>query len=206
MVKEEAFARLFRTSKFAQFDPKISRIYVASKMAPETVPGKCTTARDRPAFFAFKRDLHPTHYGQPLRYVRMMAQDGPYGESQVENGLGKVQVQRVVSELQRLLGLSHKNADGVAQSSLCDFSSRPVLFEDGVRIPGRVIGRRVGGGYDISIGGVMAELPASEVPPAQHFTMDDLQQHKAFYFYVRRAEVDVHGNPRIELSFRREAV
>ena len=196
MSGSKGFAELFRQSKFAQFDPKIPRIYTSTKTPPTTLPGRTTAPPDRPVFFGFKRDLHPTHYGRPLTHLQMRDLDGRYGLPALRSASDKVRMHQVISELQRLLGTCRDN-----QTMLSDFSDRPPL--GGVlRVPGRVLGRLGGGGYAVGVGGVVAELPATEVPPMQHFSNMDIAERKAFYFHVKRAEIDAKGKPRVTLSLR----
>lgn len=190
----KSFARLFRASKFANYDPRIPRMYVPSKQAPETIPGRTTSAADRPAFFGFKRDLPPTHYGQPIRHVQVCRQDGRYGLSEIRDGAAQTRTYQVVSELQRLLGHS--------QGLGSDFQGRPMLFPEGLRIPGRVLNRLDNGGYAIGVGGVVAELPYEEIPLLQHFTPDDGLNRRAFYFYVKKASIDKNGKPSVILSLK----
>lgn len=196
MPGSKSFAELFRQSKFVQFDPKIPRIYTSAKVPPTTVPGRTTAPPDRPAFFGFKRDLHPTHYGRPLTHLQMRNLDGRYGLPTLRSASDKLRMHRVMSELQRLLG-----ASGHHQTMLSNFSDRPVMGGGLVRVPGRVLNRLSGGGgYAVGVGGVVAELPASEVPPMQHFSNADIAERRAFYFYVRRAEFDAKGRPKVVLS------
>lgn len=191
----KSFAELFRTSRFASYDPKIPRIYAPSKRAPETIPGRTTNNTiDRPAFFGFKRDLPPTHYGQPIHHVQVHRQDGRYGLSEIRDGATQARAYQVISELQRLLGQS--------QGLGSDFQGRPMLFPEGLRIPGRVLNRLDNGGYAIGVGGVVAELPYGEIPLLQHFTTDDILNRRAFYFYVKQAVMEKDGKPSIILSLK----
>lgn len=197
---EQGFAKLFRHSKFARFDPAIPRVYVASPLPPPALLGPSGEKIDsRPAFFGFKRDIHPVHYGQPLGYVQMCNLDGKYGLPQLRNGQDRVRLYRVMYELQRLAGTTSEHSAGIFFS---DFSSRPPLQAQGVRIPGRVLNPLSGGDYAIGIAGIVAELPNAEIPPLQHFTADDIVHHRTFYFYVRKAEMDAQGRPRVILSLR----
>lgn len=198
---EQSFAKLFRHSKFARLDPAIPRVYVASPLPSPALlleQGK-EEVDSRPAFFGFKRDIHPTHYGQSLRYVQMCTLDGRYGLPRLRNGQDRVRLYRVMYELQRLAGTTSEHSAGIFFS---DFSSRPPLQAQGVRIPGRVLNTLSGGGYAIGIAGIVAELPNAEIPPLQHFTADDIVHHRTFYFYVRSAEMDPQGRPRVILSLR----
>lgn len=207
MAKEQSFSKLFRASRFAQFDPHIPRIYKACS-PPTASIRKSTPAEERPAFFGFKRDLHPTHYGSKLEYVQMITLDGDYGQCDLRNAADKICMFTVVSELQRLLGFTgfekkdKTNGGGVPQTIISDFSQRPCLFPNGVRIPGRVLNRLDNNGYAIGIGGVVAELPNSEIPPMQHFSQADIYARRAFYFYVKKAEIDNKGKPRVTVSLK----
>lgn len=190
----KSFAQLFKRSKFASYDPRIPRIYVPSKEPPEALPGRTTPATDRPAFFGFKCDLPPRHYGRPLHHVQMHKQDGRYGLAELRNGAASARAYQVVSELQRLLGQS--------QGLGSDFQSRPLLFPGGVRVPGRVLNRLESGGYAIGVGGVVAELPYAEIPLLLQFTANDVQNRRAFYFYVKKATMEKNGRPHVILSLK----
>jgi hypothetical protein len=198
-MREQNFAKLFRHSKFAQFDTKIPRVYESSTIFPSAPVAGGETVR-RPTFFGFKRDLHPTHYGRSLKYVQMEQLDGHYGQCTVRNAQDMVRQQQVIGELQRLLGTG-SNQSG---PNVRNFSGRPALFQNGVLIPGRVLNSLEGGGYAIGIGGIVAELPLAEIPAMVHFTQNDITNRRAFYFYVLRAEFDAKGIPHITLSLRRQ--
>lgn len=196
---ENSFAKLFRHGKFARLDPAIPRVYAASTLPPPALIRPGSEADSRPAFFGFKRDIQSTHYGRPLEYVQMNNLDAKYGLCRLRNGEDRVRLYRVMYELQRLAGTTSEHSAGIFFS---DFGSRPPLQTQGLRIPGRVLNPLSGGGYAIGVAGIVAELPNAEIPPLQHFTADDIVQHRTFYFYVCKAEMDAQGRPQVMLSLR----
>jgi hypothetical protein len=117
----------------------------------------------------------------------------------MRNGADKLRMFTVLTELQRLLGTGP--SDGIQQSTWSDFSHRPTMCKQGVRVPGRVL-NRLDTGYAIGIGGIVAELPSCEIPPMQHFSRSDIAGRKAFYFYVKQAEFDSEGRPKVVLSLK----
>lgn len=199
MYKEQNFAKLLRQSKFASYDPSIPRVYIASSPSPTS---RSSTRSDHPAFFGFKKDLHPTHYGRPLCHVQMKKLDGKYGLCELRNGEDRARSYQTLQELQRLIG-GKVSQDG--ESCLyADFSQRPYnSSKDATRIPGRVLNNLPGNkGYAIGIAGIVAELPNSEIPPLQHFTREDIRLRRAFYFYIMKAELDRFGRPCVLVSLR----
>lgn len=200
-MKEESFAKLFRSSRFAQFDPKIPRIYKASLYPSTLVTSTANKSAQRPAFFGFKRDIHPTQYGRRLEFIQMEDMDGTYGQCKVRNGGAQRRMYIVLTELQRLLGQDGSVNNGT-QIPRDDFKDRPVFCEGGVRVPGRVLNRLESGGYAIGIGGLVAELPIAEIPPMQHFSLEDVAKRRAFYFYVKQATLGEDGNAQVIVSLR----
>lgn len=196
MTKEQSFAKLFRRSKFANFDSTIPRLYAASPLSSPS----SSLSTERPAFFGFKRDLHPTHYERPLRYVQMRTLDGKYGQCQLRNGQDISRVYKVMSELERLTGSTGLH--------ISDFSERQALFnkqqqgiEERIKIPGRVLNVLTGGGYAIGVGGIVAELPQAEIPPLLHFAQSDIDGKRTFYFYIKKVSFDLTtGRPQVILS------
>lgn len=188
-MKEQNFAKLLRQSKFANFDPTIRRVYEPSPLPyPSLNPSKTDTSLDvRPTFWGFKRDLPPRYYGRSLRFAQLFNLDGPYGLCDLQDATTPVQTSRILAEVRR-----------IARRTM---GEGPSLPREELRIPGRVL-NRTEGGYLIGIGGIVAKLPEEEIPPLQHFTISDACNRRAFYFYVKSADWDEQGRPRVILSMR----
>jgi len=183
-MKEQSFAKLLRQSQFVKYDPKIPRVFTSSHLPPPGIINaeqQRDTTFKRPAFYGFKKDLHPTLYGKPYTAIRMIEQEDQFsGNCLFEDASGNSKLLLIMEELEHLLT---SVGPGRAQ------------------VPGRFLGRQNNEGFAISVAGINALLPTAEVPPMLLFGPEHVQKH--YWFYLLAAKWESKRQPQIVLTLKK---
>jgi hypothetical protein len=181
-MSANSFAKLFRKSSFARYDPSMLRVYKAPGCPPPSVP---LTAQQqnhptvRPEHFGFKRDMPSSYHGGPLKTLSITRLDGDFGQPVIREESMTEHAFHVVTEARQAM-------------------------EAEKRIPARFLNQlRADGGFAMGIAGVVAWIGAADLPEGFKVTVSDINSRRAYWVYVKEATIDDKGRPLIRLSFRK---
>ncbi len=179
------FAELLRRSALVRvYDPAVPQVLACATGGPVPLHG-------------LKHDPPSSLYGHAVSHVCVRALDGPYGRARLWPAPN---THSVLTALAAHVGFQSDNGS------------------DAPRVPGRVLGRwsadagqRSGrgsvlrggsgcGGWTVGVAGVVAFLPAAEVPGVASVTDEDCSRRRTFMFRVLRAQYGPDGRPDVVLS------
>lgn len=179
------FGKLLRDSGISRYSESIPQIY--TRVIPFSGEQDLT--------FGMKRQFCSQYWGQPLEYVQVTSLDSEYGFPQFINAKDeynkfiawkelfyKLGTRSNDHELKRKIYQTDSNTSSLSEVAYAA-ENYPAVNQ---KVLGRVLGR-VQDGYAVGIGGLVAFLPAVEVPLGTRFQQTDFMARKVLLVTVKHA-------------------
>lgn len=175
MGSSSSFRELFAKSQFANYHP--DKIYKS-----------IAKISDKWQTFGLKHDIPTRNFKKEINYIKLVSGlEGSY---------------------RSYIPVQDANDIALSQEIIKEIKSRNPLS----RIPARVLNKingykdsrgnyYRGGGYAMGLGGIVAFLPSTEIPNAFSFSKDDILNRKAYWCWIKRAEM-CRDKPEIILTFK----
>ena len=190
---EQNFAKLFRHSKFAAWNPTLQKAVV-------TTPRLANS-------YGLKRTMRLKKEPQCLQVDKL--DDYEYHVTTFQDTSSMLNRRKVMEELVSKIDKkkSEPFEDFFGARGLEEIKIEPKKIDEDDKHKETIIGRvlnRCEGGYAIGVGGIVAFLPYSEVYPRNIITAGHVIHKKPMRFFVRVAKMYTNGSTRIVLSTRHE--